>query len=451
MVQLKKAKLAVGLALIILAISPFCTAITQAGNLNWNIAGVDYWADVPPNGSSPPVGSLALDTEGNPHILCNGKYMVWTGSSWNVQNTSFSGQLVLDKNNNPHACFTVGKYYNADLYLYDIMYASLSGSNWTTEQVASQLYPEGSPSLALDQNGNPHIAYMMGSAHLMYASKNSSGWSSQIVDPNAYGGAKLIFDSQNNPFITYESAADSNYKYDRATDYSYRFSVANWNGTTWNIQNLVGENQGCSIALDANGNPCIFYAHHYSESWNYASWNGTNWNSQIVASNLTYGISYSALVIDAQNIIHVVFWTYGDSFHYRDTGHLEYATYDGSSWNIQEIDYQLSEYADLNLALDSTGQPHILYAYRDSKTLVDKNNLPYIENVFYQKYASPQNLPSITTVPTIPNTNLSGIFQGILSEILPFAIVFVIGMVVFLAVLLVIAISFQRQLKKNRK
>jgi hypothetical protein len=439
-VGLKKAVMAIGI-FVVLTVSLFNVALTEAENLNWNIAGIDYWTiDNPPNGATSQVGSLVLDSLGNPHILCNGKYIVWAGSSWSVQETDFSGQLVLDKNDNPHVCYTIGKYYNADLYLYDIIYSSFLGSNWTKEVVASRLYPDGSPYLAFDLNGDPHITYMRGSASLMYASKNSSGWSSKIVDANAGGGCKLIFDSDNNPHITYQSASDG----------LYGFSVANWDGTSWNIQRLNGENQGCSIALDSNGNSHIFFAHYYSASWNYASWNGTGWSVQTLAINSTYGVSYSSLAIDSQNKIHVAFWTYNNSFHIMsDTGYLEYAIYNGSSWSIQQIDYQPTTSADLALALDKTGQPHILYAYQHVNFPLDKDNLPYIQTINYQKYASLENLPSFTSVPALPQTNFFSMFLSMFGGTQTFVTAFVIVPCVILVILLVVAVWFQRQFKNK--
>jgi hypothetical protein len=439
-VGLKKAVLAIGVFLV-LAVSMFSVALTQAENLNWNIADVDYWTiDNPPNGATLQVGSLVLDSSGNPHILSNGKYIVWTGSNWNVQNTDFSGQLVLDKNDNPHVCYTIGKYYSADLYLYDIIYSSLSGSNWTKEVVASQLYPDGSPYLAFDLNGNPHITYMQGSASLMYASKSGSGWSGQIVDANAGGGCKLVFDSDNNPHIIYQSASDN----------MYGFSVADWDGTAWNFQKMVGENQGCSVAVDSNGNPHIFYAHYYSETWSYASWDGTDWNVQTVASNSTYGVSYSSLAIDSQNKIHVAFWTYDNSFHIMsDSGYLEYAIYIGSSWNIQQIDYQPTTSADLTLALDKTGKPHILYAYQDVNTLTDKDNLPYIQTINYQKYASIENMSSLTSIPALPQTNFLSMFLSMFGGIQTFVTAFVIVPCVIVVILLAVTVWFQRQFKNK--
>src|SRR4030042_1342508 len=70
-------------------------------------------------------------------------------------------------------------------------------------------------SIALDFNGNPHVAYSDSSNwDLKYASWSGSGWRIQVVDSIGKVGTfpSLAFDSSGNPHISYFDDENANLK-----------------------------------------------------------------------------------------------------------------------------------------------------------------------------------------------------------------------------------------------
>jgi hypothetical protein len=370
---------------------PSCNLGVQAETSNWNLADLDYGfvsgLDNPYRFNNTLIGSLTLDALDNPHFNYNGKYAVWTGSSWNVQNLSFTGQLVLDKNGNPHICYCAGKFYDQDtgLFLYDIFYASFSGSIWTTQTVATKLYPYAYPSLAFDLNGNPHISYMRGQNNVMYASQNGSEWSSQIVDQNGWKTfTYLTFDQTNNAHIVYANANSSN------------ISVANQLGSSWNIQVMDGFYNTVSVASDSNGNPHIIFLYDDNADnpiWRYASWHSSKWDIQTLPPISKYIPTFSSLAIDSYGNPHVCFWSYSeDAF-----GFLVYASYN-DKWNFQRVENrQIGQGLSVTLSLDSKNKPHILYSYQ---ALTPKSWGYTVERQYYQTFASQESLSTLIDFPT---------------------------------------------------
>ena len=110
--------------------------------------------------------SLALDSEGHPHIAfyarvapsVNGlRYAVHDGSGWSIvqvdnANMGADCSLVLDANDLPHI-----SYYDA--VQGDLRYARYVGNRWIFETVDSAGSVGTFTSLVLDSQGNPHIGY----------------------------------------------------------------------------------------------------------------------------------------------------------------------------------------------------------------------------------------------------------------------------------------------------
>jgi hypothetical protein len=218
--------------------------------------------------------------------------------------------------------------------------------------------------LALNSQGNPCISYVerdngQGILIQMYASLNSKSWS---IEPVGMGGCNegkgsFVLDSQGNPHIIH-SYADLPFM-------TFNLEYASLNGSNWNIQTVGEKMYASSLAFDSQDNPQIIYESydHTIDDYiggglfnsydiiglKYASWNGTTWNSQ----NIEVPASISgvqSLALDSSNNPHVVFF---------DAKGLEYAIRIGSTWTIQVI-------AEINggtasLVLDSNGNPNILF------------------------------------------------------------------------------------------
>jgi hypothetical protein len=122
----------------------------------------------------------------------------------------------------------------------------------------------------------------------------------------------------------------------------------------WNYQIVDSRNskmvpfESSSIAVDSQGVPHICYL--WDCLLEYAVWNGTGWDVQ----NIDTAIEPPHLLLDSKGNSHV---------SYTDIDGLHYAILTGTSWQIQTIDAG-GEYP--SLALDSNDNPHLSYCGKDN-------------------------------------------------------------------------------------
>ena len=206
------------------------------------------------------------------------------------------------------------------------------------------------PSLVLNSSGNPEIAYDdFTNAALKYAVFNGSSWQLETVAPGGRGNS-LAIDKNGDPDIS------------TVQPYGYNLTYCHWNGASWDTQVVVpggGLGLGSSLALNNIGYPSISYTRLTSadSGIRLASWNGTSWQISTVFSGDTGW--YSSLAFDSQNRPCISFCDNTGN----NSGYLQYAYYDGSTWHVQNVDtigfgtigIQIS------MKLDNLGNPHILY------------------------------------------------------------------------------------------
>jgi hypothetical protein len=213
----------------------------------------------------------------------------------------------------------------------------------------------GTASFALDSADNPHVCCVDGG--IKYAWWNGSEWNTQVVDTVGDGmSCHLALDSKGNPYITYRYLDASNHPY---------LKYAHWDGSTWKIQILDSGGDYSSIVVDSNDNPHIAY--YGRMSLHYASWDGTKWNIETVESGGKKAPdgSYNAtgwwvsLKLDSNDNPHI---SYYRPTSFESSGEVKYASWDGTSWIIQDVEPIGSDYyIHTSLALDSKGNPHIAY------------------------------------------------------------------------------------------
>jgi hypothetical protein len=279
----------------------------------------------------------------------------WIQDVDSADNVGYYSSIALDLDGNPHIAYS--DYSNQDL-----KYASWSGFEWKIQVVDSignaGTFFSSAPSLAFDSTSNPHISYSYSddeNADLKYASWTGSAWSIQTVDSqgNVGGYTSLKLDSFDKPHICYlEMAPNFDLKY------------ASWTGSQWEIQTVDSEGYVgffCSLSLDFNGNPRISYCDTtYINSSNvvlkFASWTGSSWNIQNVDAAGDVG-RFDSLALDSSGNAHI-------SYYDGMNGYLKYASQDGSAWKIQVVDFEGDTGnvgVSTSLALDSDGLPHISY------------------------------------------------------------------------------------------
>ena len=252
---------------------------------------------------------------------------------WNIETIDIQGNtgkytsIAVDADNEPYIC-----YY--DVTNMDLKYAHKIGSNWTVQIVDSEYdcgWAGSSHSLALDSNGNAHIAYIE--------------WIT---------GTNIV-----------------NLKY------------AKWTGLEWNISLVEGgdgeEAPRCypSIALDSNDNPLIIYIFdktpfgQYNWGVKYCKWNNSAWEFETVAEPcIENGFTVTSLVLDSEGNPHI---TYDRIISFNPLIiNLEYAYRTSRGWNIEVVDGG-SECWFSCIAVDSNNNPHISYI----KYTVFTDDAPY--------------------------------------------------------------------------
>jgi hypothetical protein len=300
----------------------------------------------------------------------------WTTSIVDTNGILGAGiSIALDSNNNPHICYTDYKDGNPRVGPAVLMYASWNGSGWNTQPVAVNGVTTNT-GLALDSNGNPHIAYSVKDS-LMYASWTGTNWTTQTIDSstvaNSINSPSLALDSAGNPHIAY---CYQPYGAGGYPSYPSVFKYASWTGTNWTIQTvdtIDGLYPVQSFALDSSNNPhivCGVYNITQVVSpgiWivKYATLNGQNWSIQTVPPNANI-TSLGNVAVDTEKFVHFTYST-GQSLNTS----LVYASWNGSGWNMQTVDSLVGDSVAGALALDSQGNPHISYV---KGTLVSGND-----------------------------------------------------------------------------
>ncbi len=249
--------------------------------------------------------------------------------------------IALDNAGNPHVAFK-GHY--------GLMYAYFNGSVWRDEVVDLSIWLGLYPSIALDANGHPHITYLDNiNSTLKYAWYDGAHWNKQVIDPDVGSWSSLVLDSRGYPHVAYIDPANCDLKY------------AEWDGNTWCFQVIdsagwIGGNP--SLALDSNGEAHVAYYDITNKDLKYASQINSGWNIQRVDASGDVG-QCTSLKIDAGNNAHISYLDNTNSL-------LKYANSSALGWSIQNIAYigsfsNQGQFNQTSLVLDQNNQPHICY------------------------------------------------------------------------------------------
>lgn len=231
-------------------------------------------------------------------------------------------------------------------------------------------------SLALDADGNVHIAYTYDDGSegtflpdLKYANNTNGTWVTQTVDSagSVGWGCSMALDAQGHAHISYWTYTTEDLKYATNKD-------GFWNITTVDSGAV---SQYTSIALDPQGFAHISY--QSNDRLCYANNTGGSWTTQQVDSTGFSGES-SSIGIDSQGNAHISYYTViGGSYV---PGYLYYANNTGGSWSIQTLDsdepLKIGEYHCLSI--DDDDNVHIAYSWKNSTEY--NQALKYINNTF---------------------------------------------------------------------
>lgn len=344
--------------------------------------------------------SLGVDADGHVFIACTlsyGEVGLWTDRSgaWLRETVSMDveleplfASLFIDADGAPHLAY----YDDARGWL---KYAAAAAEVWTVETIDDAGQVRTPPSLALNPDGSPAIAYIYGwtpaaEGALMLADRGAETWSNQIVD-------SALSSLWEYTALAIDPAGDAHLVYSKITAEQSLFYATNPTGD-WAFENPDPQAQFpemVAIDRDNAGAIHLVYADDGAARLRYASNATGSW----VAGNISALEMYSevgvALQVDPQGVAHVAWADDGtEAVYYADNAsgdwtkkmiqndlwdvqslslqlddagavHLAfvsyYATNASGDWLVEELDTALLAPAAISLALDNAGHAHVAF------------------------------------------------------------------------------------------
>jgi len=225
--------------------------------------------------------------------------------------------------------------------------AEASGGNWTYTFIDSVNNVGQYASIAIDGNGNPHIAYYDAtSGVLKHAYMVGGVWVAAVRDssPNVGQWSSIAVDSENHVHISYYDAMNKDLKY-----------VTNASGF-WDIQTVahVGDvGQYSSIAVDQFNRVHISFYDATNKNLMYANNTAGSWVTEVVDEEGDVGL-YSSIALDSQGTVYIAYY---DATN-RD---LKYATSALPDWGPAALDGEGDVGQWASIAVDSGDRIHISY------------------------------------------------------------------------------------------
>lgn len=281
-------------------------------------------------------------------------------SVWQTEMVDIGGggkytALTIDKAGNAHTA-----YFNEPMHELKYAFWDKRLKRWFHMAIDDRC--AGFPSMALDSQQRPHIAYIeYGTGRLKYATWTGTSWKTQLIQLNAklieyY--TSIVLDSEDRPTIAYYEV----FGVDTAT-FELHMRTVKWTGGVWQVSTVdsdyaSGKFNSMTVASDDTLHLAYANVKDETASLRYARWNAkTGWSSEVIEGANTPQRTFSvAIALDRRNIPHIA---------YTDPSkHLvRYATYRGDKWQFLTVDVLAQEgFPDRNgIALDEAGNPYITY------------------------------------------------------------------------------------------
>jgi len=171
--------------------------------------------------------------------------------------------IRVDEKNRPHIAY--GDSPSTKHGVGTVKYAVKDNGKWTVETVDENAYWFESPSVAIDSDNEPHIAYAGRNGEddcIKYANRNNGEWEITILEMD--GGfyedtVALTIDSEDDPHILFNDY--NGLRYSEREDGVWYFDYVYFKDTDWYFK---------SIELDSNDKPRLLYFDHKGHYLSYA-------------------------------------------------------------------------------------------------------------------------------------------------------------------------------------
>ncbi len=171
-------------------------------------------------------------------------------------------------------------------------------------------------------------------------------WTTETADDDGWVGidSSLAVDSDGNPYISHFDAKNKDLKY------AYKKEGV-WLKEVIDSKGHLGEESG--IGVDSKGNVHISYNDATNDALKYAKKSGGSWSIETVDKKSGAHVVTTSLTLDVKGNPHIAY-----NMESPNGGFVKYASFDGSSWELEEA---ASGGSDVYLALDSNDNPHIAF------------------------------------------------------------------------------------------
>ncbi|MBN1149312.1 MAG: hypothetical protein JXA78_18770 [Anaerolineales bacterium] len=329
------------------------SALAPSASGSWVIT------DLAPYGGYP---SIAIDSDDLVHIsyskdgnlIYTRQYRmgndIWWGTHTVTTGNVTHPSLALDENDWPYIAYFDGTAEN-------LCWAWMpTESGWYTGTRDTAGVGDGFHPSAVMREGYLHIAY------LNYTTSNveyiklipGGGWP---PTPDVVGGPAAIHGD-----ISLALRSDAFPRISFVTT-SGKLIYARYTGTVWEADEIDGDpehvmGQCNSLALNADNRARIAYFDATNEDLRHISYLLLGWGSPAIVDNNSGSICGISLALDGEGYSHIL-------YHKGDIpGSLRYAQQQsGSGWSFETVDGPASNCGTSSaLALDSSGRPHVIYS-----------------------------------------------------------------------------------------
>jgi hypothetical protein len=286
---------------------------------------------------------------------------------WTIENVDVSARftsLAVDTEGNVHVAYAFGAVG------YDLKYAfRASGSHKWFNMLVEKQYSTYATNITVDRNENPHVC--LTPREVKYASWDGKAWRIQEIDPGsgvAEYNCSVVYSKDNAPHLTWYQTSNAGNQGFLHIKYAY-LSNGVWMARTIDFDRECGKWN--SIVVDAEGHPHVAYSVFPPGELKYATFDGKDWHVTLVdspglqATRHETGMGVSLALNDKREYFMSFYESPGYGGDVRNPGFLKVARLVNDKWKIEKVDQVFkgqswSEYAT-TLEFDKRGYPHVSY------------------------------------------------------------------------------------------